>query len=331
VLGTTDYVSPEQALGQDVTGQSDLYSLGIVLYEMVTGEVPFKGENQVAVAMKHVREEIPDVQVRRPEVSSALAAVIDTATSKRRQDRYADDAELIADLEDVLAIEAARAGGATGEATSVLRTLPSRARRRIPFRVRHRAVAVILLLVVAAAAVGGVVWLATRTHHGTGNLNVKAPSSSSSGSTPLHQVRLCQSCASGFNPLSTPTNEHPDASLAIDNQVGTAWTTQTYYNGTLNKAGTGLYVDARPMTSARVLRIFTTTPGFTATIYARKDQPPLTWPDSGWVKISAPTVVSHKQDIQLTGSDTKYRFYLVWITSLGAHPSLALDEVTLYR
>ena len=333
VLGTTDYVSPEQALGQDVTGQSDLYSLGIVLYEMVTGEVPFKGENQVAVAMKHVREEIPDVQYRRPEVSSALAAVIDTATSKRRENRYADDAELIADLEDVLAIETARAGGATGEATSVLRTLPSRARRRIPFRMRHRAVAVILLLVVAAAAVGGVVWLATRTHHGTGNLNVKAPSSpaTSGGSTSLKQVRLCQSCASGFNPLSTPSNEHPDASLAIDNQIGTAWSTQTYYSGALNKAGTGLYVDARPMTSARVLRIITTTPGFTATIYARKDQPPLTWPDSGWAKVSASTVVSHKQDIQLTGSDTKYRFYLVWITSLGNHPSLALDEVTLYR
>src|SRR5215207_5115786 len=58
VLGTTDYVSPEQALGHDVTGQSDLYSLGIVLYEMLTGDVPFKGENQVAVAMKHVREEL---------------------------------------------------------------------------------------------------------------------------------------------------------------------------------------------------------------------------------------------------------------------------------
>src|ERR1700756_5633846 len=136
VLGTTDYVSPEQAPGHKVTGQSDLYSLGIVLFEMLTGDVPFKGENQVAVAMKHVREEVPDVQVRRPEVSSALAAVIDTATAKRRHDRYADDAELIADLEDVLAIETARAGGATGEATSVLRTLPSQTQSRIPFRVR---------------------------------------------------------------------------------------------------------------------------------------------------------------------------------------------------
>src|SRR6202012_2669899 len=78
VLGTTDYVSPEQALGQPVTGQSDLYSLGVVLYEMLTGEVPFHGDNQVAVAMQHVREEIPDVRARRPEVSAALAAVVDT-------------------------------------------------------------------------------------------------------------------------------------------------------------------------------------------------------------------------------------------------------------
>src|SRR6059058_3629500 len=87
VLGTTDYVSPEQALGQHVTGQSDLYSLGIVLYEMLTGEVPFKGENQVAVAMKHVREALPDVQSKRPEISSSLAAIIDTATAKHLERR----------------------------------------------------------------------------------------------------------------------------------------------------------------------------------------------------------------------------------------------------
>src|SRR5919205_2419882 len=82
VLGTTDYVSPEQALGRPVTGQSDIYSLGVVLYEMLTGHVPFAGDNQVAVAMRHVREEIPDVQKRRPDVSAALAAVIDRATAK---------------------------------------------------------------------------------------------------------------------------------------------------------------------------------------------------------------------------------------------------------
>src|SRR6202521_3097651 len=168
VLGTTDYVSPEQALGQPVTGQSDLYSVGVVLYEMLTGEVPFKGENQVAVAMKHVREALPDVQSKRPEVSAALAAVVDTATAKHQEDRYANDAELIADLEDVLAIETARAGSATGEVTTVLRTLPSSAQRRVPFRVRHRIAAVLAALILLGAIGGGAVWLATRAHRGTG-------------------------------------------------------------------------------------------------------------------------------------------------------------------
>jgi serine/threonine-protein kinase len=325
VLGTTDYVSPEQALGQPVTGQSDLYSLGVVLYEMLTGEVPFKGENQVAVAMKHVREVIPDVQVKRPEVSAALAAVVDRATSKRMEDRYADDAELIADLEDVLAIETARAGSATGEVTTVLRTLPGRTRRRVPFRVRRPGTAS-LLAVVALAAVGGAgVWLATRAHHGTGKPTQPPPSKQ------LTPVSLCQSCAFGFNPLGDPKTEHPDPGLAIDNDRNTHWTTQQYVAANLGKAGTGLYVDAKPGTTARVLRIVTSTPGWTATIYARRDQPPLTWPDPGWTAISAATRIGrNQQDIPLTAGTTEYRYFLVWITNLGGNLSVSLNEVTLY-
>ena len=90
VLGTTDYVSPEQALGHDVDGQSDIYSLGVVLYEMLTGDVPFHGENQISVAMKHVREDLPDIQRMRPEVSATTAAVLDRMTDKDLAHRYAD-------------------------------------------------------------------------------------------------------------------------------------------------------------------------------------------------------------------------------------------------
>ena len=110
VLGTTDYVSPEQALGHDVDGQSDIYSLGVVLYEMLTGEVPFHGENQISVAMKHVREDLPDIQRARPEVSATTAAVLDRMTDKDLAHRYADVPSLVADLEDALALEAARHG-----------------------------------------------------------------------------------------------------------------------------------------------------------------------------------------------------------------------------
>jgi serine/threonine-protein kinase len=331
VLGTTDYVSPEQALGQRVTGQSDLYSLGVVLYEMLTGEVPFTGDNQVAVAMKHVREMLPDVQSRRPEVSAALAAVVDNATAKRVEDRYANDAELIADLEDVLAIETARAGSATGEVTSVLRTLPSRTQSRVPFRLRHRAMAIGLLLIAFAAASGAAVWLATRAHHGTGRLATKPPHVPTSASA-LQQVQLCGTCAEGFNPLGSPTDEAPNASLAIDNVPGTYWVTQHYYDHKLDKAGVGLWVDASPQTTARVMRVTDNTPGFTATVYARNDQPPLSAPPgNGWTQVSQPTQVGTRTDISLSGGETAYRYYLLWITSLAGREILQIDEVTLYK
>jgi serine/threonine-protein kinase len=326
VLGTTDYVSPEQALGQSVTGQSDLYSLGIVLWEMLTGEVPFKGENQVAVAMKHVREALPDIQARRPEVSAALARVIDRATAKHPNDRYADDAEFISDLEDVLAIETARAGSATGEVTSVLRTLPLRKKRRIPFGVRHRATA--LGLIVLALLAGGAItaWLATRTHHGTGRPTAPPPSRALSAVTP------CASCAHGFNPLGSPTSEAPNAELAVDNDPNTYWQTQHYYSATLQKAGVGLYVTFSPATPARALRIMTGTPGFTAAVYARTTPPPLSWPASGWKLVAAPRkLTARSNSIPLSASGTRYGYYLLWITNLGSHQQIFVNELTLYR
>jgi len=331
VLGTTDYVSPEQALGQPVTGQSDLYSLGVVLYEMLTGEVPFGGDNQVAVAMKHVRDQLPDIQLKRPEVSAALAAVVERATAKRREDRYADDAELIADLEDVLAIETARTGSAPGEATSVVRTLPSQAQRRLPFRVRHRMFAWLLALMAVAAVGAGAAWVATRAHHGTGDLAQPAPSHA-----PV-QIQLCQTCAHDYNPLALGPDKSQHSAqvgLAIDGDRNTAWTTETYYGGELGKPGVGFYVDAKPGTAARELVIDTATPGFSATIYARSSPPnPGTWDPGpgGWVKVGSAASVAARQNIALSTGKTRYRYYLVWITSLGGHDQVAINEVALYK
>ena len=76
VLGTSDYIAPEQAQGQRVDEHTDVYSLGVVLYEMLTSEVPFPGENFVAVAMRHINEQPPSVRDKRPDVSPRLDAAI---------------------------------------------------------------------------------------------------------------------------------------------------------------------------------------------------------------------------------------------------------------
>src|SRR6201987_207790 len=219
VLGTTDYVSPEQALGESVTGQSDLYSLGIVLYEMLTGEVPFRGDSAVAVAMRHVREDVPDAQLLRGDLSAATASVIDRAVAKDLGHRYPDAATMVSDLEEALAVETARSGQATGEVTSVLRTLPGRARTRVRMPVPSPArLAAIIALVGAIAAVAFVLAF-LRTHSGTG---VPLGLRSEPGLTP---VALSQTAAHDYNPFGTGPENRERVGNVVDSDPNTAWTT----------------------------------------------------------------------------------------------------------
>jgi eukaryotic-like serine/threonine-protein kinase len=332
VLGTTDYVSPEQALGHDVDGQSDIYSLGVVLYEMLTGDVPFAGENQIAVAMKHVREDLPDIQRVRPEVSATTAAVLDRMTDKDLAHRYHDVPSLVADLEDALALEAARQGTSTGEATAVIRTLPATTRRRLPFRMRH---SLPVLVVVALVALGiGIVAIVSREvperverGTGTGRLQEATPQGTRVVSVPRGSAR-------DYDPLGDNEEHREEASRTIDRDDGTSWTTESYQDGIegAGKDGVGIYIDAKPKVAAVQMQIDTPDPGWRATIYAA---PPGSAPESfpdGWTKVGGGTVNSKDKRFKLDTGGTEYRYYLVWVTKLGEGASQAkISEIRLFQ
>ena len=330
VLGTTDYVSPEQALGHSVTGQSDLYSLGVALYEMLTGELPFAGETQVAVAMKHVREQMPDVRRSRPEVSAALASVIETATAKELTERYADERELIADLEQVLTLETTRAGSTDGEVTTVLRTLPPQTRRRIPLTIRRRSTTLGLGLLAAVLVVAAIVVLVLSAN---GNGGGRHAGRTRPPATTL--VSLCSSCAQAYNPDGSggTSQANLEAKLAIDGDAGTAWTTQNYYDGTLNKPGVGIYVSTTTAVAAGRLVVDTATPGWRATIYATNTPPDAnSFGASDWKPVGEAAQAQSTQRFTLTTRGHAYRYYLVWITKLppgGRYVSI--NEIRLYR
>lgn len=102
VVGSVHYISPEQARGGYSDERSDLYSLGITMFEMVTGHVPFEGDNTVTVALAHLEEPMPDPRTLNPDVSPSLARIILKCTEKRPERRYPNAAAVISDLRRAL-------------------------------------------------------------------------------------------------------------------------------------------------------------------------------------------------------------------------------------
>jgi hypothetical protein len=322
VVGTTDYVSPEQALGHEVTGQSDVYSLGVVLYEMLTGEVPFKADSSVSVAMKHVREGVPDVQRRRSEISAALAALVERATAKEVANRYPSVREMVRNLEEVLTYEAARAGETEGEATTVLEQLSPELAARVPARRRMMRFALYGLVALALALAVGVA-IERPGKNGAG------PSSGRN----LSEIPLGEGDAVDYDPRPGGGQENRAAvPLILDGDRNTAWQTEHYGSADFGnlKDGVGVYLDAGRPVVAQALRVTTPKPGWDLELYVANRVPDTV---ADWIQVGGGTMDAASRRFNLDTGGQRFRYFLAWITRLtqdsSGDYSTAISELRL--
>jgi serine/threonine-protein kinase len=303
VLGTTDYVAPEQAMGRAVDPRSDLYSLGVVLYEMLVGQVPFHADSQVGVAMKHVNEELPDVQRRRPEVSAAVALVVERSTAKEPGERYQDIGEMIEDLETALEVEAARAGSTTGEATSVLDAVPP-PKRKLSGGGRWSWAAIAMLALVGGAALLAT-WLISDGILGGGGAK------KDKGGT------VAISSATDYDPQGDGEEVGSKVKLAVDgNPTGTAWETEHYDSETFagtkegEDPGVGIYVTTDSPARPKRMIVESPTSGWDAEVFAVPSGPPEEVSEWG-EPVGEVVGASGKDEIDLTVPKPS-KYFLLW-------------------
>jgi serine/threonine-protein kinase len=315
VLGTTDYVAPEQAMGHGVDPRSDIYSLGVVLYEMLIGQVPFHADSQVGVAMKHVNEELPDVQQRRPEVSAATALVVERSTAKDPVERYQEIGEMIDDLSTALEVEAARAGSTTGEATSVLDAVPP-PKRKLSGPGRWSWAAIALLVLVAGGTLLVVLFI---SNGGGGGGALKDKGSA-----------VAISSATDFDPQGDGEEGADTVNLAADGNLETAWSSEHYdsadFAGTKSgpDPGVGLYVTATSAVTPAEM-VIRGAPGWDAQIYAAASGPPEELAEWG-EPVGEIAEAGESAEIGLDVA-TPAKYFLIWFTK--AAPSL--DQAGRYR
>jgi serine/threonine protein kinase len=310
VLGTTDYVAPEQAMGHPVDPRSDIYSLGVVLYEMLIGQVPFHADSQVGVAMKHVNEELPDVQNRRPEVSAAVALVVERATAKEPAARYQEVGEMIDDLSTALEVEAARAGSTTGEATSILDAVPP-AKRKLSSRRRWSWAAIALLVLVGGGALLATQLISEKNGPGGGG------ALKDKGST------IPIASATDYDPEGDGKEDPETIELAVDGNLATAWSSEHYdtdtFAGTKSgpEPGVGLYVTTQSPATPTAMVIRTPGPGWDAQIYAVEGDAPEALSEWG-EPIGEISDATENEEVELLLGDKTASNFLLWFTKAAA-------------
>jgi serine/threonine-protein kinase len=310
VLGTSDYIAPEQASGRPVDALSDVYSLGIVVYELLAGTPPYTGESFVAVAMQHVSDPVPSVVAARVDVPLRVDAALQRAMAKEPGDRFASMDDFVIELEACLE----QLGRPDSDRTEILAPRPRQPDRRArPRRSRRLRAGPLLALALALAALGGGVaaYLALRD-----NGNTAGPGGGDGAA--VHLV-----ASNAYDPYGDGREHDELVARATDGNPATAWETERYVNADFGglKSGVGLVVDAGRPVKLASLTVVSDTPGFTADVKAGAAS------SGPFDTVSAPRTVGARTTFTLA-VPTARRYYLIWITHLASgDPRTQIAEV----
>ena len=301
LLGSADYLSPEQADGRPVDARADIYSLGILLYECLTGGLPFRGEGFVAVAMKHCSEPLPDPRLARHGVPDHLAAVAMRAAAKEPADRFPDAEAMVAALE----------GREGGTAVFDMPPLPvedegDTARRRRP---RGRRVALWSLLLLLVVGRGG----GRLRHVRAGRQQQPAARPLGGAAHDLGGTRLRPpGRQQGGAARAARPRHRPDANGRPN--PATAWYTERYRDspafGGSGKTGVGLIVRLTEPAVATEMVVSSPTPGATFQVLG-----PLV--DGVRQELGSGTFGTGEQVVKLATA-APAEAYVLWITSLAS-------------
>jgi len=328
IVGTAKYLSPEQVHGEPVDGRSDVYALGVVLYEMLCGRVPFTGDTDVAVAVQHATATpVPPRQVK-ADIPVALEVIVLRAMAKSPDRRYQDAAELQFALTSV--------GLRPGGSAPGVRPGPGPARPPAPAsgpvdltmapprpdptppggtpsfsRTKRSWALPVTITVVLAVTLGVVGILFTRSDTGRGLFD--SPSNPTSGGRPV-----AVASAAAFDPPPGSGSEH-DAEVAnlLDGDPATTWATEDYGTAQFGglKTGVGVILTLDRSQPLGALEVVSPTRGWSADVYVTDapgtDAPPGDWgtPAAGRTDIDGNT----RFDL----GDRAGSAVLLWITDLG--------------
>jgi predicted Ser/Thr protein kinase len=324
VVGTSSYISPEQAGGGRVTPATDVYSLGVVIWELLAGDVPFPGDNFVTVALRHINEPAPSLLEARPDVPPRLALAVDRALAKDPDDRFpsmeAFEQELRRSLEELDPERTAIVPPVAGLPAPQQAPQPvyqrQRSRRRGSSTARRVALGVVVLLALGAIAAGVI---------GLGGGGGAKTDGGSGGGGSAGGTALSLSGIGDYDPQGTGGEHGATAPAATDGNPATSWTTETYATQQFGglKDGVGLVLDAGSPVAAKTVTVTTSTPGFEARVLAGDGESGPFTDDSSTQTVGARTT------FDLNG--TTARYYVVWITLLPPGRTVAVSEVTATR